>query len=245
MTKLNERERRELLEDASSDTRRADFERLRHEGKTLTATQYLDFLNWASSLMAERPGDRPLINGHIPAVIRDPRRCFSCYNDGSPSANGAAWASVCQQPRFATCGCVRVRSDYPGGVRSERRTSSSRRMRRAPNREPGSVSVDRRGHSPARPEARERAGIHRHGHPAGVTPSRSTVAAKREGRFCECRPNDSGLVSEPAPLQSGLRVRSMTGRARSRGGARIGDRSIATGQLPSPSKKLLTPSKNE
>ena len=63
MTKLNERERRELLEDASSDARRADFKRLRHEGKTLTATQYLDFLNWAGSLMAERPGDRPLIKG--------------------------------------------------------------------------------------------------------------------------------------------------------------------------------------
>ena len=63
MTKLNERERQELLADAASETRRAEFNELRHDRKTLTAAEYLDFLNWAGGLMTEKPGDRPLIKG--------------------------------------------------------------------------------------------------------------------------------------------------------------------------------------
>ena len=63
MTKLNERERQDLLADAASESRRADFDKLKADGKTLTATQYLDFLNWAGGLMTEKHGDRPLIKG--------------------------------------------------------------------------------------------------------------------------------------------------------------------------------------
>lgn len=58
MTKLSNQEKRELIEDAMSEGRQADFKQLSEQQRQLTPTEYLEFLTWASGLSKEDPGLR-------------------------------------------------------------------------------------------------------------------------------------------------------------------------------------------
>ena len=62
MTKLNEREKRELLEDAASDARRVDFEML-DQDVSLEPNEFIAFLDWAYPLLSEKHEDRNPVTG--------------------------------------------------------------------------------------------------------------------------------------------------------------------------------------
>jgi len=66
MTRLSEAEKRELLADATSASRRAEFVRLDARLVHLTPYEYLNFLNWSSNWfstpkMAPMTGDSFLL----------------------------------------------------------------------------------------------------------------------------------------------------------------------------------------
>ncbi len=63
MTRLSKTEKRELLDDAASATRRDDFARLDRRLVTLTSREYLAFLTSASQVTSEKKSDRPPISG--------------------------------------------------------------------------------------------------------------------------------------------------------------------------------------
>ena len=63
MTRLSEKERSELLEDAASRLRQNDFRRLQQRLVQLPPGDYLDFLSQTSTLSTEKASDRPLMTG--------------------------------------------------------------------------------------------------------------------------------------------------------------------------------------
>ena len=65
MAKLTEEEKRELLEDSKSVTRRNDFSKLRSRAVTrrLSPAEFVEFLDWAQQFMTEDPRNRPPIKG--------------------------------------------------------------------------------------------------------------------------------------------------------------------------------------
>lgn len=55
MIKLNKQEKKELIEDATSEARRADFRQLSSYTHRLTPIEHLEDLTWASGLSKEDP----------------------------------------------------------------------------------------------------------------------------------------------------------------------------------------------
>jgi len=65
MSKLSDDQKKELLEDAYSQSRKNDFRALREstEQKPLTPQEYIEFLDWAQQFMKEDPSERPPMTG--------------------------------------------------------------------------------------------------------------------------------------------------------------------------------------
>lgn len=55
MITLSDQEKKEITQDAMSDTRRADFRQLYDQPLRLSPIEHIEFLTWASSLSKEDP----------------------------------------------------------------------------------------------------------------------------------------------------------------------------------------------
>ena len=66
MARLTEKEKKELLEDSQSSSRRDDFARISERSmKRLSLSEYIEFLNWSQQFMKEDVRSRPPIQGTI------------------------------------------------------------------------------------------------------------------------------------------------------------------------------------